>query len=75
MGYAYLKQNIVHIDQCWADAVNDRLIHLVLHEIVHAVTGFNHDDDCYLMNPFIPRNVNLDLTWKAFDYYMKGYRR
>lgn len=75
MGYAYLNQNIVHIDQYWAEANQDRLVHLVLHEIVHAVTGFGHDDDCYLMNPIIPKKPDLKLTWKAFDYYMKGYRR
>jgi len=75
MGYAYLNQNIVHIDQYWAGANKNRLVHLVLHEIVHAVTGFRHDDDCYLMNPIIPKKPDLELTWKAFDYYMKGYRR
>ena len=83
MGYAYLNQNIVHIKREWINSESttdfigfdtgstneDRLTHLVLHEIVHAVTGFHHEDKCYLMNPIVPNNVNVEKSWEAFSKY------
>ena len=68
MGYAYLNENIVHIKREYTNCEN-RLVHLVLHEIVHACTGFGHDENCYLMRPVIPMNVNLKNSWKAFSKY------
>ena len=83
MGYAYLNQNIVHIKREWINSESttdfigfdtgstneDRLTHLVLHEIVHAVTGFHHEEKCYLMNPIVPNNVNVEKSWEAFSKY------
>ena len=70
-GYAYLKANIVHISEECAKMKNkDILTHLVLHEVVHAVTGFRHDDNCVLMNPCIPTDVDINKTWEAFAKYV-----
>lgn len=69
-GYAYLNQNVVHIVEKWANANSDMLTHLVLHEVVHAVTGFRHDDNCYLMNPTIPSNPKVEKSWDAFSNYV-----
>lgn len=69
-GYAYLSENVVHIAEKYAKADDDMLTHLVLHEVVHAVTGFRHDDKCYLMNPYIPMNPNPKRSWKSFSKYL-----
>jgi len=69
-GYAYLSENVVHIAEKYAKADDNILTHLVLHEVVHAVTGFRHDDKCYLMNPYIHANPNIKKSWKAFSGYL-----
>jgi hypothetical protein len=68
-GYAYLSENIVHINERYIDDV--RLREIVLHEIVHAVTGFEHDNSCYLMCESIPLIQDDEQMWKCFDKYMK----
>ena len=71
-GYAYLNKNIVHINEKWVNINNECLTFIVLHEIVHAVTGFEHDNNCYLMQPCLPsRNPNMELTWNRFGHYIK----
>lgn len=70
MGYAYLSENIVHIRKEYTSVEGDTFTHLVLHEIVHAVTGFGHDDDCFLMNPYIPNLCNIEKSWQAFNKYL-----
>lgn len=69
MGYAYMNSNIVHIAEKWAKVKNDRLTHLVLHEILHAIKGIEHDEKCYLMQSFIPNEIEINKTWKAFNKY------
>jgi len=70
-GYAYLKTNVIHINEDYINDNAERLTHLVLHEIVHAVTGFRHDEKCYLMHPNIPSKANLELAWNRFAHYIK----
>jgi hypothetical protein len=70
-GYAYLNSNVVHIVEKWAKINEDELTHLVLHEVVHAVTGFAHDDECYLMHPKFVRTPDLNKSWEAFKGYIK----
>ena len=51
LGVAMLKDCKIWITD---DAINmgdDALRNVVFHEIVHAVTGFGHDDKCPLMKP------------------------
>ena len=68
-GYAYLSENIVHINEMYIN--HPMLRDLVLHEVVHAVTGFGHDDNCYLMQTYMPIKHDEELMWKCFDKYMK----
>ena len=67
-GYAYLKKNIIHIHDKY---VNDsRLKHIVLHEVVHAVTGFEHDNKCPLMHPKVTSNIDETILWNTFEKYV-----
>jgi len=68
--YAYLGQNIVHIATKWAKhGTAAEFYHIVLHEIVHAVTGFRHDNNCYLMHPNLPTNPKPEKSLEAFIKY------
>lgn len=53
VGHAYLGQNVVYIpNNTITDSFRGTFFkQVVLHEIVHAVTSFRHDDKCPLMNP------------------------
>jgi len=70
LGVAMLKDCKIWITD---DAINmgdDALRNVVFHEIVHAVTGFGHDDKCPLMKP------NLDgylLNKNQCIKYLKSY--
>ncbi len=70
LGVAMLKDCKIWITD---DAINmgdDALRNVVFHEIVHAVTGFGHDDKCPLMKP------NLDgylLNKNQCMKYLKSY--
>jgi hypothetical protein len=44
---------------------------VVLHEIVHAVTGFEHDEDCLLMHPHVQPQATKEQIDKAFLSYFK----
>jgi putative lipoic acid-binding regulatory protein len=70
-GYAYLNKNIVHIHDKYLNRSKAFITHLVLHEVVHAVTGFRHDDNCSLMCPIIPNNPSIETSWKRFAHYIK----
>ena len=70
-GYAYLNSNIVHINKDYVNKSDEFLYHLVLHELVHSVTGFRHDEDCYLMNPIIKSLPIVSKSEKAFLKYFK----
>ena len=69
-GYAYLNSNVVHITEKWSKVDTATLTHLVLHEIVHAVTGYGHSDSCYLMQPIIQIKPNLEKSWSRFAFHM-----
>lgn len=68
-GYAYMSSNVVHIVKKFAEANDNMLYHLVLHELLHAVKGVEHDDKCYLMHPTIKRNSNRRKANNAFLSY------
>ena len=70
-GYAYLNQKVVHINEKWINKDIESLTHIVLHEIVHAVTGFAHDSKCYLMQPQLPYLPTLSKSWDRFAHYIK----
>lgn len=74
-GYAYLSSNVIHITEKYSKYDSNTLTALVLHEIVHAVTGFMHDDKCYLMNPYLRVKPDLTKTWKSFAKYINSTER
>ena len=51
LGVAQLKDKKIWITKRAVDMSQDALRNIVYHEIVHAVTGFGHDDKCPLMKP------------------------
>jgi hypothetical protein len=53
LGVARLKGNIIWIATKSLEKYKAHLRDTVYHEIVHAVTGFGHDDNCKLMAPCI----------------------
>ena len=58
LGVALLKDNKIWITD---DAINmgeDALRNVVFHEIVHAVTGFGHDEKCPLMSSALGKLLN-----------------
>jgi hypothetical protein len=69
-GYAYLNKRIVHIVDKWTN--NPHLYKIVLHEIVHAVTGFEHDNNCKLMSPYLNKELTNEEALKIFKTYFKG---
>ena len=51
LGVAQLKDKKIWITKRAVDMSEDALRNIVYHEVVHAVTGFGHDDLCPLMKP------------------------
>jgi len=49
LGVALLKDNKIWITEDAIKMGEDALRNVVFHEIVHAVTGFGHDENCPLM--------------------------
>ena len=74
IGFAYLNENIVYIPTNLIE--NGRLKkffrEVVAHEIIHAVTGFGHDEKCPLMSSAIASKPLSDKDlWKHFTKYFK----
>lgn len=69
-GYAGLSNEYIHISKKWVNSPD--LPEIVAHEIVHAVTGFRHDDGCILMSPTIRRDGRT-LTTAQIDNALKKY--
>ena len=53
LGVAKLKDKKIWITKRAVDMSEDALRNVVYHEVVHAVTGFEHDDKCPLMKPYM----------------------
>lgn len=69
-GYGYYGRNVIHIGAKYAKLGGDALYHIVLHEIVHAVTSFKHDENCHLMQSVIPLGkFDNDKALKSFLKY------
>jgi len=49
LGVAQLKDKKIWITKRAVDMSEDALRNIVYHEVVHAVTGFGHDEKCPLM--------------------------
>lgn len=67
-GYAYLGKNIIHINEKYVN--HPMLSYIVLHEVVHAVTAFKHDKNCYLMQAYLPKIQDEKKMWECFSKYI-----
>jgi hypothetical protein len=71
LAVARLNDNIVWVTE---DAINqgeDRLRNTVYHEIVHAVTGFGHDESCPLMESKANHVLNKQECMQALKKYIQ----
>jgi len=71
LAVAALKQCTVWVTE---DAINqgeDRLRNTVYHEIVHAVTGFGHDESCPLMESKANHVLNKQECMQALKKYIQ----
>ena len=64
LGVAALKDCKIWITKDAIDMGEDSLRNIVFHEIVHAVSGFGHDDKCSLMQPTLKTILNKINTKK-----------
>lgn len=71
-GYAYMGRNIVHISKKYAKSPKHILTHVVLHEILHAVKSIEHDNKCYLMQPYLPSIFDVNKSIKTFESYFNN---
>ena len=58
LGVALLKDNKIWITEDAVKLCEDALRNVVFHEIVHAVTGFGHDEKCPLMCAALGKLLN-----------------
>ena len=70
LGVARLKDKKIWITKRAVDMSEDALRNVVYHEVVHAVTGFEHDDKCPLMKPYMDGHL---LNKKQCMEYLKKY--
>jgi hypothetical protein len=70
LGVAKLNKKQIWITKRAVDMSQDALRNIVYHEIVHAVTGFGHDDKCPLMKPTLDGYL---LNKKQCMKYLKKY--
>ena len=72
LGVAQLKDKKIWITKRAVDMSEDALRNIVYHEVVHAVTGFGHDDLCPLMKPTLDNYfLNKDQCMKYLKKYLQ----
>ena len=72
LGWAYIGLNMVYIPEQLFTSRKKYFKEVVLHEIVHAVTGFRHDDKCPLMSPSVKAKPMTEAAmWKHFLKYFQ----
>lgn len=72
LGIAYLNTRDIYIPKNTLKMPVEAIREVVLHEIVHAVTGFIHDDNCPLMSPTLSKNLlSKELAYESFVKYFK----
>ena len=70
LGVAKLSKNQIWITDRVLNMSEDALRNVVFHEIVHAVTGFGHDEKCPLMKSTMDGYL---LNKKECMMYLKSY--
>jgi len=74
LGVGRLRNNIIWISTKALTTYKAHLRDVVYHEIIHAVTGFGHDNKCPLMAPCIEiKPLTDDVANKLFIHYMKNH--
>ena len=74
LGVAQLKDKKIWITKRAVDMSEDALRNIVYHEVVHAVTGFGHDDKCPLMKPTLDGYLlNKNQCMKYLKKYIKEH--
>jgi len=74
LGVAKLSKKQIWITKRAVDMSQDALRNIVYHEIVHAVTGFGHDDLCPLMKPTLDGYLlNKNQCMKYLKKYIKEH--
>lgn len=68
---AALNKNIMWVTEDAIDQGEDRLRNTVYHELVHAVTGFGHDESCPLMESKANHVLNKQECMQALKKYIK----
>ena len=74
LGLAYLGHNVIYIPTKLVDGSRwtSHFREVVLHEIVHAVTAFEHDEKCPLMASCVGQKPMTEAKmWKTFEKYFK----
>ena len=72
LGVAQLKDKKIWITKRAVEMNEDALRNIVYHEVVHAVTGFGHDDLCPLMKPTLDNYfLNKDQCMKYLKRYLQ----
>ena len=71
LGVAELKNKKIWITKDAIDLGQDSLRNIVFHEIVHAVTGFGHDEKCPLMQSKLKTFLNKNDCMKYLKCYIK----
>ena len=72
LAIAVLNESVIYITEAMFGKFRPFLFEVVLHEIVHAVTGFGHDDKCPLMSPTIGKQpLSDDDAIRVFLTYFK----
>ena len=74
LGVAKLSKKQIWITDRALNMSQDALRNIVYHEIVHAVTGFGHDDKCPLMKPTLDGYLlNKNQCMKYLKKYIKEH--
>lgn len=71
LGTARMNDNIIWIPE--ETCSDQRLRHVVYHELCHAIWGVQHNNDCPLMNPIVSKPCTKKECQKIFlKYYNKN---
>ncbi len=72
LGLAKLRANKLWITEKAINYGLDKLTHVVLHEVLHAVYGKDHDESCPLMSACLPaKPLSQDECYRHFVKHIK----
>ena len=69
LGLARLGDDIIWIPESTLERNTDTIRHVVLHEIVHALTGKGHDESCPLMASFFKPHPKETITAAFMSHF------